>query len=869
MADVRIRLEEALGERYRIENELGSGGTGLVFLAEDVKHGRKVAIKVLRPEFAQSLGAERFLQEIRIAAQLSHPNILSLIDSGDADGLLHYVMFYVAGESLRDRLNRERQLPIEDALRITREVADALSYAHEAGVIHRDIKPGNILIEAGHAIVCDFGIAKAISEAASDKLTQSGLAVGTAAYMSPEQAMGEADVDSRTDIYSLACVLYEMLSGENPYAGATPQAILARKAMGSVPSLRILRDTVPEAVEAAITRALARIPADRFATANDFAEALSSDVSSAGIPKPAMPARAKTRRLATVGAATAVLTLAAIGTLVLIIGTESDSAPPLATFTQLTAQPGVEDSPSLSPDGMWVVYSGEGVSGRDIFLRGVGGQRSINLTEDSPDDDTQPVLSPDGERIAFRSSRDGGGLFVMGRTGEAVRRVSDVGFNPAWSPDGNRLVFATESVGLLPLNWDGISQLWTADLATGMVERMFEGDAVQPSWSPSGRRVAFTSRVGSTSEMDIWTMSVGGGEPTAVTRDTPTDWNPTWSPDGEHLYFSSDRGGSMNLWRIPVDEESGEPLGEPEPVTTPSSFAAHPSVSMGGGLVTFTSVLTTQNIQRATLDLATGTLGDSLWLTTGSRQWSSPDPSPDGEWMAFYSRDRPEGDLYVIRRDGTRLRQVTSDLALDRVPRWSPDGQWMAYFSNRSGPLQLWMIRADGSGDRQLTKAERGSIAAWAPDGSSIAVNSAPVESVYIFDPHRDWDEQSPELLPFPHDSIGRFLANSWSPDGRRLAGFLRPLADDGVLLYSFDTREYERLTDYGQWPVWLADNRHLLFVTGGKEFLIIDSETREVRKVLSVTRDVLGPPRVTRDGRMIVYTRRVTESDIWLVTLQ
>src|SRR5688572_578710 len=248
---------------------------GLVFLAEDVKHGRKVALKVLRPELAQSLGADRFLREIRITARLNHPNILTLIDSGSAGDSMYYVLPFVEGESLRDRLKREQQLPLDDALRITRECADALAYAHEAGIVHRDIKPENILFEAGHAVVADFGIAQAVSEAAGDRLTQSGIAIGTPTYMSPEQAMGTGPVDARADIYSLACVLYEMLAGAPPYGGPTPQAIIARKTVDPVPGLRVVRETVPPAIEAAIVRALAKTPADRFATARDFATALS------------------------------------------------------------------------------------------------------------------------------------------------------------------------------------------------------------------------------------------------------------------------------------------------------------------------------------------------------------------------------------------------------------------------------------------------------------------------------------------------------------------------------------------------------------------------------------------------------------------
>ena len=267
-------LRTALAERYRIEGELGRGGMAIVYSAQDLKHQRRVAIKLLRPEIAVALGAERFLREIRIAAGLQHPNILPLYDSGEAAGALYYVMPYVEGESLRDRLTREGQLPVAEALAIAAETGDALGYAHSHDVVHRDIKPENILLSGGHALVADFGIARAISAAGGDRVTETGIAVGTPAYMSPEQATGAAHLDGRADIYALGCVVYEMLAGTPPFTGPSAQAILARHTVDPVPPLRTLRPGVPSGVEGAVTRALAKIPADRFPTAAAFNEGL-------------------------------------------------------------------------------------------------------------------------------------------------------------------------------------------------------------------------------------------------------------------------------------------------------------------------------------------------------------------------------------------------------------------------------------------------------------------------------------------------------------------------------------------------------------------------------------------------------------------
>ena len=297
MADQLDRLTAALADRYTIEREIGAGGMATVYLAEDLKHHRKVALKVLRPELAAALGSERFLREIEIAAGLTHPHILPLHDSGEAEGYLYYVMPYIEGESLRDRMTRERQLPIDEAVEITREVADGLAHAHDAGVVHRDIKPENILLSGGHAVIADFGIARAVDAAGTDRLTQTGFAVGTPAYMSPEQATAVENLDGRSDIYSLGSVLYEMLGGDPPFTASTPQAILARKAVEPVPSLRVVRETVPETLESIVAKSLAKAPADRFATAAQFAKAL-RDAQASGMTSPAQTlGRAATVRL--------------------------------------------------------------------------------------------------------------------------------------------------------------------------------------------------------------------------------------------------------------------------------------------------------------------------------------------------------------------------------------------------------------------------------------------------------------------------------------------------------------------------------------------------------------------------------------------
>jgi len=283
VTDALSALSAALADRYRLERELGHGGMATVYLAQDLRHDRAVALKVLKPELAHALGPERFLREIQVTAQLDHPHILPLLDSGDAGGFLYYVMPYVQGETLRTRLMREKQLPLDDALQIAAEVADALNYAHGQGIVHRDIKPENLLLAGRHVRVADFGIARAVTAAGGDSLTATGVAIGTPAYMSPEQAGGSKDVDGRSDLYSLGCVLYEMLAGHPPFTGGTAHEILARHSMDAVPSLAAARPTVPEGLERAIATALAKVPADRFSTAAQFADALARRGSSATV----------------------------------------------------------------------------------------------------------------------------------------------------------------------------------------------------------------------------------------------------------------------------------------------------------------------------------------------------------------------------------------------------------------------------------------------------------------------------------------------------------------------------------------------------------------------------------------------------------
>ncbi len=874
---------------YEIVAPLGAGGMGEVYRARDTRLGRDVAVKVLPGGFAADAERlRRFEQEARAVAALSHSNVLAIYDVGTHEAIPYLVTELLEGESLRDRL-KTGDLTVRKAVEFAVQIAQGLAAAHEKGIIHRDLKPGNVFItKDGQVKILDYGLAKlarletAVTPDATtldrEPRTESGAVLGTMGYTSPEQLRGET-ADARSDIFSFGCVLYEMLAGRSPFLKATGAETVTAIMSEDPPPLIASGRPVAPALQEIVNRCLEKRAPDRFSSAHDLALALHAFSASGETPEISLPARAA---LTTQGgarrrwalAAGAIAIVACAGLLAWLVRTRAPArpSPPRAEFLQLTSQPGVEWFPSLSPDGKWFVYAGTGAGPRHIYLQSVGGQNPLDLTGDSTDDNDQPVFSPDSERIAFRSSRDGGGLFVMGRTGEAVRRVTRAGFRPAWSPDGTRLAFTTENVELNPQNISGRSELWSVVVDGGEPRRIHEGDAVLASFSPNNRRIAFTRRISNPIQADVCTIPVSGGAVVPVTNDRWTDWSPVWAPDGKFLYFASDRGGSMNLWRVPVDELSGTALGEPEPITAPASTLAHPSISADGKRIAYTSALVTANIQRQRFDSTTWLpTGDPEWVTTGSRRWSSPDPSPDGDWVAFYSLTQPEGNVYVARPDGTGLRQVTGDAAIDRVPRWSPDGKWLAFFSTRSGAIELWKIRPDGSDLVQITGGG-GSYFAWSPDGRRVATTrslsgQSADSGAVVFDPNLPWKERSLDVLPPMGPAPGRFLVNSWSQDGERLAGQI-DMPGRGIAVYSMRSRTYERLSDIGEWPVWLPDSRRILFVADGKALYLLDSRSKKIRKIFSVTADVIGPPRLARDGTAY-FSRRVTEADVWMVTLK
>jgi eukaryotic-like serine/threonine-protein kinase len=884
---------------YRIVSLLGAGGMGEVYLAEDVRLGRKVAIKLLPFQFTQDAErVRRFKTEAQAASALNHPNILTIYDVGEVEGLHFIATEYVEGQTLRQRLTGGK-LGLAEALDVAVQTASALDAAHRAGIVHRDIKPENLMLRPdGLVKVLDFGLAKLTerrrdretegkrigenssplrpSVSPSPSLTEPGKAMGTIHYMSLEQALGQP-VDGRSDLFSLGVVLYEMLTGQQPFAGASDAAIYDAILRQTHAPARDLSPELPAELEWVINRALEKEVELRYQTASDLKAALlalkrNSGSGAVAVSRPTAPQanassepkRARQRWLPQVAAgALVVLAVAAPWWWRGRKAAQRAAFTPTASFTRLTTQPGRELSPSLSPDGKQLVYAGDEAGNLDIWLQRVSGATAINLTRDSLAADTQPAFSPDGEQIAFRSERDGGGIFLMGATGENVRRLTNQGYNPAWSPDGKEIVYALGYFTDVPSNRSVTpSALYVINVQTGATRQLTAGDAVQPNWSPAGRRIAYWGlhRGG---QRDLWTIDVPGERAVPVTEDAAVDWNPVWSPDGNYLYFASDRGGSMNLWRVPVEEETGQVLGAPEPVTTPATYSGYLSFARDGRRLVYAESSYQVNLQEVGFDpVKRQVTGEPRWITRGARIAAHQHISPDGQWIVFNSLGDRQEDLFVIGRDGSGLRQLTNDPAKDRAPRWSPDGQHIIFFSDRTGRYELWQLKPDGSDLRQLTWTSGPNVqmSHWSPDGRTILCSLQQPGAPFLMNPALPWTQQTPQSLPTAGIPEG-LIISSWSADGQKLIGFR-----NGIFTYSFATQQYEQLANFGILPAWLNDNRHALFIASDKLHLL-DTQTRQVTELFSVAPRQLQFLSVAPDNRSLVLSVNTTEADIWLAT--
>jgi len=878
---------------YRITGALGAGGMGEVWRATDEKLGREVALKVLPEEFAKDPNRmARFEREAKVLASLNHPNIATLfgletVESGKGTGAgtTFLAMELVEGEDLSEHIARGA-IPIKEAIPIALQIAEALEAAHEQGIVHRDLKPANIkLTDDGVVKVLDFGLAKAwetetgdsslsLSPTLTRHATIEGVILGTAAYMSPEQAKGKK-VDRRADIWAFGVVVWEMLTGSKLFAEETVSETMAA-VLREDPVWESLSVETPRQLVHLLRRCLQRDPRRRL---HDMADGRLDleDLLSPGVDdvEEGVALSGGSTRWPVVGAVFAGL---AAGLLILALwraaGGNSAAPAPVLSFRPVTQLSGLEVQPTLSPDGRFLAYASDADGDWDIYLMRTSGGNPINLTAGSHDADIQPAFSPNGEEIAFRSEREGGGLFIMGATGESVVRVTDDGFNPAWTPDGAELLFSTESVTENPLSRAIESPLWSVDIATRNVRQLVEvEDGVQPSVSPNGRRVAYWGLLTDTGQRDIWTVAIDGTGVVPVTADAPVDWNPVWSQDGSHLYFSSDRGGSLNLWRIPIDQWTGEVLGVPEPVTTPSRWSGQIAFAADDESFVFTSLDRRANLAAIGVDTASGEpIGPPVPITRGNRSYQWGSPSPDGAWIAVATTDGQE-DVWVISRDGLEMRRLTNDLARDRGVQWSPDGSRIAFFSDRSGKYEVWSIRPDGSGLEQLTTTDVWvDFPVWSPDGTRVATQLA-IQRTVVFDLRGELPVSPTEELPAIGD--GTVLSPvAWSPDGRLLLGTASK--KDGttaghLVAWDFEERSYRKIaglfSGVDQVGKWLSDTRWIVYAYGGALYLA-DPVTGEQKMLVEPgTGEEFSRPEPREDGREIFFLQTEHQADLWLAS--
>ncbi len=904
---------------YHIITVLGVGGMGEVYLARDDKLGRQLALKLLPAQFVKDKGRiERFAREARAVSALNHPNIVTVYDIGEIEGTHFIAMEHVDGQTLRDKLLtiRHGQSDPREVVEIALQISAALAAAHEAGIIHRDIKPENLMLRRDDYVkVLDFGLAKltenhlspakTLEEASDPAATNPGTVLGTLRYMSPEQAVGK-DVDSRSDIFSLGIVLYELLTGSPPFKGDKPAAILDAIAHHAQLPLSQLRPDLNPEFERVINRMLEKDRDLRYQTAADLraklkqlkreldsspSHSVSNSISGDFNSSLAQPPRLFWIRPATTIAALVVLAVTVFATWWFWPEEREDSSPWFRAYTsRLTDFPGEERNPSLSPDGKIVYYAHQVKGQWDIFWQRVGGSKATNLTEDeNEEDDTQPACSPNGDSLVFRSERKGGGLFIMGATGENVQQLSRFGHNPAWSPDGKYIVCGTDYI-LDPRRRVAKSRLLIINVASGQDRVLLEAnDAAQPRWSPNGHRIAYFYRIAD-NRRDVWTIAPDGSDARAVTDDEAVDWNPIWSADGKYLYFASDRKGVASLWRVRIDEATGRTLGTLEPVTGQSAEIYHMDLAKDGRHIVYTNYIPDANIKSIAFDpIKLETIGEMVTVTQGTRTSGSPNVSPDGQLVAVHSLGSPREDIWLVRADGKGTpTNLTDDEALDRSPRWSPDGKRLAFFSTRNKLTQIWLMSPDGSDKRQLTFTENGcSFPFWSPKEGRIAYQLAGTASgtgkrgTQIVEVDKPWGQQMPVTLPVVNEAGDWFNGYSWSPDGKYIVGTVGTLQGKevrnlpGLVLYSFETNRYERLTDFGSRPEWLNDSRHIVFTYNGGKGEMAERQVWVVNMTTKVVKTIMTPPNssistvgLTRDSRQLFVTVNAHQADIYLLTL-
>jgi serine/threonine-protein kinase len=813
MSDVVDRLNAALEGRYRIERELGEGGMANVYLAEDLKHDRSVALKVLKPELAAVVGGERFLAEIKTTAQLQHPHILPLHHSGEADSFLFYVMPYIEGESLRERLEREQQLPVEEAIGIAEKVAAALQYAHEQGVVHRDIKPANILLNRGEPLVADFGIALAVSQAGGGRITETGLSLGTPHYMSPEQAAGERALDKRSDVYALGCVLYEMLTGQPPFGGPSAQAVLGRILTGEADPVTAHRKAVPANVEAAVHTSLERLPADRFESAKVFAEALrnpsfGADRAAGGAGIGASGSAGRWRLATLVASAVAVAAV-----VVAVLASRPGDPPPVRRYSvelpgQTLGTAVVGNRFAISPDGSRIAFVGAGETGQiQLWLRAWDQLQSQPIS--GTDFASMPAFSPDGRRVAFgtRSSE----LAVMSLGGEPPLSFPAPGnqtYGLSWGPDDMLYYAGSSGIVRIPPGGGEPEQVTRLD-STGEFLHMY------PQALPGGRGLIYTSVAGAGANPDAFWVEVADLE-TAEVRARVRGVFGVYAASGHLLVVTSFADG--RLVAVPFDLSSLEVTGDAVALTQGIGFSVngvdlalsgdgtlvYRQASAGGDGLVSPVVVSRDGVESVL---------DSEWKGT----FTSLAVSPDGDRLAA-SITEPSGGEHIWMKDlgGGPPAKRTFEGQNNQRPEWTTDGRYVIIYANRQGGFDLWRVRADGSEPMQLFLDEDRDVveAEMSPDGGWLVyrTNALQAPGADILAKRLDING-APEGDPIT--LVGTPASErtpTFSPDGRWFAYVSDESGNDEIYVRPFPDANAAR------WQVSVQGGTEPLWSRGGGE---------------------------------------------------
>jgi serine/threonine-protein kinase len=836
VSEVSKKLKVAIADRYVIERELGQGGMATVYLARDVKHERNVALKVLRPELAAVLGGERFVQEIKTTANLQHPHILALFDSGEAGGFLYYVMPYVEGETLRDKLDRETQLGIEEAVQMTVELADALDYAHRQGVIHRDIKPENILLHDGRPMVADFGIALAVSAAAGGRMTETGLSLGTPHYMSPEQATAEKELTPRSDVYSLASVLYEMLTGNPPHVGATAQQIIMKIVTEEAQPVTAVRKSVPPQVAGAVAKALERLPADRFGTAHEFAEALQgrgavfAPTGTQAASPSGMSTGWRARLRDPMVLVPSVVALAAVAASPLLTRSPdvADPVPPIrfVMSTTATTQPNPNWWPwpaAISPDGGAVVYNVATADDSQLHL--LRTDQLVAQPIPGTEGAMQPYFSPDGAWLAFEV---GGKHRKVRLDGSAPVTVADASaFNGAdWTDGGEIILGAIGPIrGLARVSAAGGEPLALTypDTMTGELEHLW------PIAVPGETAVVFVIWSGSLASSELAIASLDDG---SVARLGIEGIRPLAVLDGMLVYVQDD-GAVM---AVALDARSMAVVGRPIPVHDPVQVHSANNgnsgifVSRGGALV----VSRGQRLARLASVRPSGAVDPML---PEARELGSLALSPDGRRIAVVLGQGRESDVWIYdRRLGTFARLTTLESVTS--VNWAADGSHVVFTATGdSARGAVWkQLAAGGAPPEKLM--EHPLLTPWAvmaPDGQSLLVTSLAEGNWSVFRvPLDSGGVVRPYVATLANEYGGHF-----SPDGRWVAVASDESGRDEVYVRSFPdpSSKVQVSVTGGVEPIWAADGTRLFYRSGsgtiiaarvalGEDFTLLGRDT-------------------------------------------